>query len=116
MGNNIYEVLMPLVVIGTFSTGVVLLTQTLTEYYLRKRLIDKGLVNEDASNLLKKNEGNSQGSLKWGLIILFGGIGLILISALDLNPESVLPFGVFAVSLSLGFLVYFFVSNKFRKE
>ena len=116
MSGVITNVLTPLVVIGSFATGVILTTKILTDYFLRKRMVDKGLLGDQATAMLQKAADDKMGPLKWGLIILFGGIGLILISALDLNPDSVLPFGVFAVSLSLGFLVYFFVGNKLRND
>ena len=109
---NITEVLLPYVVIGTLATGVVMFTRTLTDYYLRKKMVDKGLMGDDAAELLKKQSSSEHGSLKWGLIILFSGIGLILLSAIPYGPDSPLPYGLFAVSVSVGFLIYFFISRR----
>jgi hypothetical protein len=114
--DSMAEVLMPLVVLGTMATGTILLTQTLTNYYLRKRMVDKGLIGDDAASMLKKQTESKSSSLKWGLIILFGGIGLIIIGMMDFERDSVLPFGIFAVSLSLGFLVHFLIGNKSQNE
>lgn len=116
MSGDITNVLTPLVILGTLATGVILTTKTLTDYFLRKRMVDKGLMGDQAAAMLQKEVNDKMGPLKWGLIVLFGGIGLILISALDLDPDSALPFGVFAVSLSLGFLVYFFLGNKLKRD
>ena len=59
--------------------------------------------------------------LKWGLIILFTGVGLIIIEILGVtrigfNP-SPLPFGIVLVSVALGFLTYFgIMQSMFKKE
>ena len=67
-------------------------------------------------------EINKYPSLKWGLVALMSGLGLILVEILRWeNPdlmdyrESVLPFGILLVFVSLGFLIYFFIMNAKRK-
>ncbi len=114
---NIYEILMPITVIGTFSFGVYLFTKTLTDYYLRKKMVEKGYVNEENKHLLaKENADNKYSSLKWGLLVLSAGIGLVIIEYIPNKQESVLPFGVFAICLSIGFLIYFMVAKALTKK
>ena len=68
----------PLAVLVPVFGAIILFIRTLTDYWLRRKLIDKGLVNEQASSILNSENENDQkyASLKWGLIILFAGIGL----------------------------------------
>ncbi|MFT6867659.1 MAG: hypothetical protein ACJA08_002502 [Cyclobacteriaceae bacterium] len=106
------EVLVPIAVIGTLALGIVTFTKILTEYFIRKKLVDKGLVGDDVTHILKKQNENAAkyGSLKWGLIVLFGGVGLIIAELMGYNWEtSAIPYGVVAVSISLGFLTYYFM-------
>lgn len=103
---------MPIAVLGSLGIGIVTFTKVLTNYLLRKRMVDKGLAGEDAGELLKQQKENKYAALKWGLIILFGGIGLILLEVLDYDRSSPLPFGVLATSISLGFLIYYFIVKK----
>lgn len=113
MDSDLAELLLPVGVLGTIATGLGYFLKTLTDYKLKKKLIEKGLVNEDAGSLLNTKQLDGRyASLKWGLIILFGGVGLILINSLEYYRDSPLPFGVFAVALSLGFLSYFFLVKK----
>ncbi|MFZ6011036.1 MAG: DUF6249 domain-containing protein [Bacteroidota bacterium] len=113
MDNNLREVLMPLVILGAFGTGLVLFTRTLTDYILKKKMIDKGYVNDDAQAIFKRHaEENKYASLKWGLIIFFAGLSLIIMEYIDYNTQSPLPYGLFAVSVSLGFLIYYFLIKK----
>ncbi len=114
---NIYEILMPIAVIGTFSFGVYLFTKTISDYNLRKKMVDKGYVNEENKHLLaKQNDDNKYSSLKWGLLVLSAGIGLVIIDYLPRKHDSVLPFGIFAICVSLGFLVYFLIAKNLTKN
>lgn len=117
------HILQPVAILGTLSYGICIVTKAFTDYFLQKKMIDKGLVGADASELLKvqksellkvQKEDNKYGALKWGIIILFGGIGLILLEVIPYPVDSPLPYGVVATSLSLGFLVYFLLVRKMK--
>lgn len=113
MDQNLREVLMPFTIIGTFGAGVVFFTRTITDYILKKKMIEKGFVNDDTQAIFKQHsEENKYASLKWGLIIFFAGLSLIVMEYIDYYSNSPLPYGLFAVSVSLGFLIYYFIVKK----
>jgi len=113
MDQNLKEVLMPFAVLGTIGTVITLFTKTLTEYILKKKMIDKGFVNDDAQAIFKRQtDENKFSSLKWGLIILFAGISLVIMEYIPTTPESPLPYGLFAIAVSMGFLIYYFMVKK----
>ena len=113
MDHNLKDVLMPLTILGTFGGALVLFTRTLLDYRLKRNMIDKGYVNEDAQALFRKHtDENKFSALKWGLIIFFAGLSLIVIEYVPTGPESPLPYGVFTLSVSLGFLIYYFLVKK----
>lgn len=106
--------LIPIVAIITTFGSVILFVTTLTNYSLKKKLIDKNMVNEDASNLFK-TVSSKQNALKWGLISLFGGFGLIIIDSMNLDGDDAMPYGIIAVCVAVGFLVYYFIVNRDEK-
>lgn len=113
MNHELAQILEPISILGTLSLGFYLITKVFTEYFLRKKMVDKGLIGTEASELLRKQQSNDKYSaLKWGLITLFGGIGLILLEVIPYDENSPLPFGILATSLSLGFLLYFIVVRR----
>lgn len=113
MDENLKNVLMPLTIIGSFTAGIVLFTRTLADYVLKKKMIEKGYVNDDTQAIFKKHtDENKYASLKWGLIIFFGGLSLIIMEYIDFDRRSSLPYGLFAVSVSLGFLIYYYIIKK----
>jgi hypothetical protein len=111
--NHAAEVLMPISILGSFGAALYFFTKVLTDYILKKKMIEKGYVNEDTQAIFKINASDNRfGSLKWGLLALFGGLSLILMEYLDVHADSTLPYGILAVALSLAFLAYYFVVKK----
>jgi hypothetical protein len=100
--------LIPIVAIISVFGSVILFVNALTNYSLKKKLIDKDMVNEDTTNMFR-SKSSKQNALKWGLIVLFGGIGLIIIDSMGLDGDEAMPYGIEAVCIAVGFLVYYFV-------
>lgn len=104
---------MPISIIGTFGASIVLFTRAIADYILKKKMIEKGYVNDDTQAIFKRHaDENKYASLKWGLIVFFGGLSLVIMEYIDFDRHSTLPFGLFAVSVSLGFLLYYFLVKK----
>ncbi|MEL6561621.1 MAG: DUF6249 domain-containing protein [Bacteroidota bacterium] len=109
----------PLMILAPVGLTLYLITKTLTDYFLRKKMVEKGLVGEEAAKILTKevNEVNRYSSLKWGLIILSGGIGLVFVEIFSgWYGNSSLPLGILSISISLGFLTYYFIVRNARKN
>ena len=113
MDQGLRDVLMPLAILGSIGGSIILFTRTISDYIVKKKMIEKGYVNEDTQAIFKRNtDENRFSSLKWGLIILFAGLSLVLMDFIDYDTRSPLPYGLFAVFVSLGFLIYYFIVKK----
>ncbi len=113
MGHELRDVLMPIAILGSMGTAVYFFAKVMTDYILKKKMIEKGYVNEDTQAVFKEHVGdNKYASLKWGLIIFFAGLSLIIMEYVQVQPQSPLPYGLFAVAVSLGFLIYYFLVKK----
>ena len=113
MDSDLREVLMPIAILGSFGTAIYFFTRVMTDYILKKKMIEKGFVNDDTQAIFKQHTAdNKYSALKWGLIVFFGGLSLIIMEYVTVRPESPLPYGLFAVSVSLGFLLYYFIVKK----
>jgi len=107
------DVLMPIAIIGSFGTSIYFFTKVMTDYILKKKMIDKGFVNDDTQAIFKQHTADGKfSSLKWGLIIFFAGLSLVIMEFIPTTPDSPLPYGLFAVSVSLGFLIYYYIIKK----
>ena len=111
--HRIFDVLLPVALFGSFGTTLYFFTKVLTDYVLKKKMIEKGYVTEETQSVFKEyNAANKYSALKWGLIIFSAGIALIIIDATGVDADSTLPYGIFAVCLSIGFMVYYYMVKK----
>jgi hypothetical protein len=99
-------------VILSIAFGLYLISKPFTNYLLRRRLMELGQWNEESLRQLDAQAELPTDNLKWGLILLFFGIGLILAAFLPYSYYSSLPYGVVAVSTSIGFLIYYGIVTK----
>ena len=79
---------MPVGILGTIGGSIIVFTRTISDYILKKKMIDKGYVNEDTQAIFKRNTDESPySSLKWGLIVFFAGLSLILMEYTGYDEE-----------------------------
>lgn len=117
MDSNLQNVLMPITILGSFGTAIYFFTKVMTDYILKKKMIDKGYVNEESQSIFRKEDAtdNKYAALKWGLITFFAGLSLVLMEYIPARGDSPLPYGLFAVSVSLGFLIYYYLVKRESK-
>jgi len=95
---------------------VAIIIIALYNYRLKKRIIDLGPIDDNSLKFLLSLSGIGSEVLKWGLVLLFGGIGLILVEFLPYPAnESTVPYGVVLVSIATGFLTYYLIMKKQEK-
>jgi hypothetical protein len=117
MDQELKDVLMPVTIFGGLGGSIYFFTKVMTDYVLKKKMIEKGFVNDDTQAIFKQQTSidNRYSSLKWGLIMLFAGLSLVVMEYIPTYPESPLPYGLFAVFVSIGFLIYYFMVKKENK-
>jgi hypothetical protein len=82
-------------------------------YRLKKSLLDARPADENILGLIRDLWRPGREALKWGLLLLSGGLGLVLLHFIpDTGEESVLDYGIEAVFLSAGFLIYYVLIKK----
>jgi len=105
------EYIGPAIIIGSAFFGIVSIIKAFSSHFLRKKMLDRNNLDPSVVQAMRLGE-NRQAALKWGLVVLFGGLGLILLSVLPYQTNSPLPFGIEAVMISIGFLLYYFIERK----
>jgi hypothetical protein len=100
-------------IIAIFAITATVITAFLN-YRLKKRILDAGPVDDNIMKLIPAFPRMNTEMLKWGIILLFAGLGLIVLEFIPYSIEtSPLPFGIETVFIAIGFLVYFYmVKNK----
>ncbi len=111
-------------IVAVVFIGIYQIIKVFTDFLLKKRLIRAGHV--DKSGILeapKDKEESSYPTLKWGLVTLFAGLGILIIALLGKGENtdwvhgnhSYLPVGIELIAISLGFISYFIISRFTKK-
>jgi len=109
-----------------------------TDFLLKRKIIkaghfeNAGILEQKVGTAEPENqEANKYPSLKWGLVAFFAGIGFIIINQMspalgngnyyesshrNFLENSMLPFGIELVSISMGFIIYFLIVNFTKKK
>jgi cobalamin synthase len=96
-----------------FVIALTIIIIALLNHRLKSRMVRLGVMEESTiKELSRMGHAFKLDPLKWGLILLFGGLGLILLNYIPYSADSLLPYGVEAVFLSFGFISYFYLSKK----
>ncbi len=109
--NNLIPIVGIIMSFGTISLVII----TITNYLLKRRLINSGNLDPESIKAISKNFTSFKfDNLKWGLILLFAGIGMVIIDFLPVEEirNFHLPMGIELICIALGFLIYFFYMKK----
>jgi len=127
---SMYEVLMASVVFYAIYSVI----KNFTDFLLKRKIIkaghfdNAGILEQKVASVTSENqEANKYPSLKWGLVAFFAGLGFIIINQMgpslynqdnyhNFMENSVLPFGIELVCVSLGFITYFLIVTFMKKK
>lgn len=103
-------------------SGCYFILKLIADYLLRRKIIKAGHIDKAgilSPAVAEGEEINKYPSLKWGLVALMAGLGLIVIEMTCGSNEfehSVLPFGIELVFVASGFLIYFLIIALGKKK
>jgi len=104
--------------ITAISLMITMVIVHLIKYQLKKKMMEAG-VSEDPVIGSEKNKSKAEprNILKWTLIMMFGGVGLIVQEFLPYNSDnSALPYGVEILFISIGVLIYYLIIKNDNKN
>ena len=86
-------------------------------YFTRKHMIEKGLVGDEAAKMFKADsEVSLPSSLKWGLVLTFVGVVIVILQALPSYVSSEIYFGVMLIAAGAAMLIYYGLASMKSKE
>ena len=100
------------IVIGVIFLGIIGIIKAISNHFIKQKLISSGHIAPNALKIINPPVENRFSALKWGLVAFFGGFGLVLLEFVGYSHRSPFPFGVVAVCVSFGFLLYYALVRK----
>lgn len=110
---NIENILVSTAVFAAITIVII----ALLNFILRMRILKSGHKDENYIRLLYRSLEYKLNELKWGILLLFGGLALVVIEFLpdSVTFESPLPYGIATIFLAAGFLTYYLIVKKQNK-
>jgi hypothetical protein len=114
MLDNTLRAVIILTLISLIIFSIITIMQRILDHRLKNRIIEKGITDALADNLLKtKPKDNKLTALKWFCLLGTTGAGLLIVYyTMPLNIHSL---AIMAFSISLGFLGYYFFLREAEK-
>lgn len=116
------EVLGPIVaMIFIFGVpGILIFWHMYTRSKERMKLIEKGLTPDEVKSLFKADvkrrtrKNNPLSALKWGLLLIFAGMGFVIANVLEetLDMGDGASFGVILIWGGIGVIIYYVMAKK----
>ena len=89
---------------------------SLLNYRLQSRMLKMGTMDTETLKLVKEvNQDSNSKTLKWGLILFFGGMGLIVLHSIGCKPDDLLPYGIEAMFIAAGLFAYYMIIHQKQK-
>lgn len=114
MVDNVLRSVAILTVLSLIIFFILTFLQRILDHRLKNRIIDKGISDVLATNLLKTNpQDNKLTALKWFCLLGAAGAGLLIVyytMPLDIHSLAIMAF-----SISIGFLGYYFFLRESEK-
>lgn len=115
------EKIAPFIMIIVTTWLIVTLLNNLMKYRFKRRIIETNMNDENLISVILESKNDPEERkiklLKWIFISFFGGIGLIVQEFLPYKmDESILPYGVLSIFLSIGLLLYYLIIHYFFRK
>jgi hypothetical protein len=106
------ELILPYIMTTVILIIITVIIFRLFNYILQRRILDAGPLDEHAVKFLAAGASTGKENLKWGMLLLFGGAGLLVLACLPVEMDkSPIPYGVEAIALALGFISYYLITK-----
>ncbi|WP_367865329.1 DUF6249 domain-containing protein [Pedobacter sp. WC2423] len=106
--------LAPFIMITAIFLMITLIVINLIRYRLKKKMIETGIIEEPIiGSETDKPKAERRSALKWALIMMFGGLGLVVQEFSPYSSDnSALPYGLEIIFISIGLFIYYLIIKK----
>lgn len=104
-----------IIIAPAFFVAFVYMIKVLSDNWVRKKLIEKGLVDENVKYLYS-GTNQTQAALKWGMALIAIGAAILLgqLAPYDVREELTIS-GMF-IFPGIALILYYFVARSFTKD
>lgn len=111
------EVLVPIVVVPTVFFAFYMIIRTISDNNLRRKLIDKGMLDENARLLFEKRYADFvPNSLKWGMVLIAFGSAILIGQLVPYSFQAEATVSGMFILGGLALVIYYFIASNAQKK
>ena len=111
------EVLIPIVVVPNIFFALYMVIRTISDNNLRRKLIDKGLLDENARLLFEKRYADFvPNSLKWGMVLIALGSAILIGQLVPRSFQAEITVSGMFILGGLALVAYYFLATKAQRK
>lgn len=98
--------------------GIISILRINRESKIKARMVELGHLEPEKQWITQKSASvaDTYSNLKYGILLVSVGIGLVIVNDLNLEYNAPVIFGLLAIVAGLGFLAYFAIMKYFYKK
>ena len=106
--------LVPIIVVTTFFGCIAYVAKVIGDTRIRRKVLERDTSADMADALLNRGwkEPSTRAALKWGLVIVALGAGLLLVELFGLRFESPVAYAVLLLSTGTALLGYYLIEHE----
>jgi hypothetical protein len=89
-----------------------LVTRTISNNRTRRNIVEIGATPELVRALYEAPRPDTDGALKWGLVLIFVGLALVLIQLFRLDDRDPVTYGLLAIFAGVGLMSYYGAASR----
>ncbi len=107
--NSLTGILVPIATTYLFFWGIISILKVIRESRIKARMVELGHLEPEKQWITQKSASlaDTYSNLKYGIVLVSVGTGLMIVNDLDLDHNAPIIFGLLAIVAGLGFLLYF---------
>ena len=103
-------------IVGVIFLSIVAVVKIISDTLTRRRLIDKGLVDDRVRHLFGPSELSALSNLKWGMVLVAIGLAALLGQFLPYRWSDEGTLGLIFLFAGIAFLIYFPLAHSRMKQ
>lgn len=115
---GIIAVTIPIATTFILFWGIINILRITKDSKIKARMVELGHLEPDKQWITQKTASvaDTYSNLKYGILLVSVGIGLVIINDLNIDHNAPVIFGLLAIVAGLGFLTYFAIMKYFYRK
>lgn len=108
--------MVPIIVVPAIFFSIVAMIKIVSDNVVRRKLIEKGMVNADAKYLFVNSMNGAPASLKWGLVLIAVGAAVLIGQFAPYSISDEVTISAMLIMAGLALIVYYFIASRLSKK